>query len=62
MLTLKKHSTAELFLLHSKYKMKSTDIILLVFPQGHRLSHAKLLILEQILTATIIENVWRTDC
>ena len=62
MLTLKKHSTAELFLLHSKYQMKSTDIILLVFLQGHRLSHAKLLILEQILTAAIIENVWRTDC
>lgn len=62
MLTLKKHSTAELFLLHSKYQMKSTNIILLVFSQGHRLSHAKLLILEQILTAAIIENVWRTDC
>ena len=46
MLTLKKHSNAELFLSHSKYQMKSTDIILLVFPQGHRLSHAKLLILE----------------
>lgn len=62
MLALKKHSTAELFLLHSKYQMKSTDSILLVFPWGHRLSHAKLLILEQILTSAIIENVWRTDC